>query len=157
MYQEACELTAYLCLIYNIDPFGYTYHNGIKVPNILCHADSHTLGLGCDHGDIMHWFPKYGKNMDTVRNDVAELLKSAIPDEEEEEMTQEKFNEMMNVWIAESEKLPPEYWSKDARKWAETNGLIKGDGNGNGMYKRMMTREEFVTVLYRAFKEFNLI
>ena len=95
--------------------------------------------------------------MDTARNDVAELLKSAIPDEEEEEMTQEKFNEMMNVWIAESEKLPPEYWSKDARKWAETNGLIKGDGNGNGMYKRMMTREEFVTVLYRAFKEFNLI
>ena len=77
-----------MCLIYNIDPFGYTYHNGVKVPNILCHADSHTLGLGCDHGDIKHWFPKYGKNMDTVRNDVAELLKSAIPDEEEEEIPQ---------------------------------------------------------------------
>jgi hypothetical protein len=126
------------------------------VPNILCHADSHALGLGCNHADVMHWFPKYGKNMDTVRQDVANLLKTAIPEEEEEEMTQEQFNKMMDNWIAESAKLPAEYWSKEARKWAESNGLIKGDGHGNGMYKKMMTREEFVTVLYRAFKEFNL-
>jgi hypothetical protein len=27
-----------------------------------------------NHGDVMHWFPKYGKNMNTVREDIAALL-----------------------------------------------------------------------------------
>ena len=37
VYKEACELTAYLCKAYNIDPFGNI--NG--VPTILCHQDSY--------------------------------------------------------------------------------------------------------------------
>lgn len=74
VYTEACELTAYLCKMYGIDPNGYTMLNGVKVPNILCHADSHKLGLGSNHGDVNHWFPKYGKSMETVRKDVAALM-----------------------------------------------------------------------------------
>lgn len=74
VYEEACQLTAYLCEKYNIDPNGYVTHCGINVPTILCHADSCSLGLGSNHGDINHWFPKYGKSMATVRADVAELL-----------------------------------------------------------------------------------
>ena len=76
VYQEACELTAYLCKIFNIDPKGTVTHNGIKVPTILCHQDSYQLGLGDNHSDIYHWFPKYGKNMETAREDVAALLKN---------------------------------------------------------------------------------
>ena len=76
VYQEACEITAYLCKMYNIDPHGSVSHNGVNVPTILCHADSHSLGLGSGHADINHWFPKFGKSMSTVRNDVAALLKS---------------------------------------------------------------------------------
>lgn len=75
-YKEAAELTAYLCQLYNIDPHGTVNLNGVKVPTILCHADSHKLGLGSNHGDVLHWFPKFGKNMDTVRQDVAALLGS---------------------------------------------------------------------------------
>ena len=74
VYQEACELTAYLCKIYNINPKGTVNFNGITVPTILCHADSATLGLGSNHADVMHWFTKYGKTMDNVRDDVAKLL-----------------------------------------------------------------------------------
>ncbi len=74
-YKEACELTAYLCRMFGIDPKGSVTFNGVKVPAILCHADSYKLGLGSNHGDVLHWFPKFGKNMDSVRNDVAELLK----------------------------------------------------------------------------------
>lgn len=74
VYKEACELTAYLCKMFNIDPNGYSMLNGVKVPNILCHKDSCALGLGSNHGDVMHWFPKFGKNMDTVRADVAKLI-----------------------------------------------------------------------------------
>ena len=74
VYREACELTAYLCRMYGIDPKGSVDYNGVKVPTILCHADSHKLGLGSNHGDVLHWFPKFGKNMDTVRADVAVLM-----------------------------------------------------------------------------------
>ena len=74
-YAEACEITAYLCKMYGIDPNGTVDFSGVKVPTILCHAESHRLGLGSNHGDVLHWFPKFGKNMDTVRADVAALLK----------------------------------------------------------------------------------
>ena len=73
-YKEACEITAYLCKMYNIDPLGTVNYNGVKVPTILCHADSCKLGFGSNHGDINHWFPKFGKSMETARADVAELM-----------------------------------------------------------------------------------
>ena len=37
VYQEACEITAYLCQMFNIDPKGTVNHNGVTVPTILCH------------------------------------------------------------------------------------------------------------------------
>lgn len=75
VYNEACEITAYLCKMYGIDPFGSVSFKGIQVPTIICHADSHTLGLGNNHGDIYHWFPKtIGKSMPNIREDVAKLL-----------------------------------------------------------------------------------
>ena len=74
IYKEACELTAYLCKMYGIDPNGTIVHNGVTVPTILCHRDSAKLGLGSSHSDVMHWFKKHGKTMDDVRKDVAELI-----------------------------------------------------------------------------------
>lgn len=74
VYDEACEITAYLCKMFGIDPNGTVVANGVKVPTILCHADSHKLGLGSNHGDVNHWFPKHGKSMATARADVAALL-----------------------------------------------------------------------------------
>jgi len=74
VYKEACELTAYLCKMYGIDPKGSVRYNNITVPTILCHADSHKLGLGSNHEDVLHWFPKFGKNMNSVRADVAALM-----------------------------------------------------------------------------------
>ncbi len=69
-------------------------------------------------------------------------------------MTQEKFNEMMNNWIAEQAKLDASDWSAEAREWAEKSGLIAGDTDGKKMYKKLLTREEFVMVLYRALHRF---
>ena len=77
VYKEACEITAYLCKIFNIDPNGTVNMNGVSVPTILCHADSHALGLGSNHGDVNHWFPKFGKSMATARADVAALMKTS--------------------------------------------------------------------------------
>ena len=87
--------------------------------------------------------------MQTVREDVAMLLNTTEP-EEEEEVTQEQFNEMMNTWLLEQAKLNPSAWSANERNWAETKGLVKGDQNGRKMYKKPLTREEAITLLYRA-------
>lgn len=62
VYTEAVELTAYLCKQYNLDP--------LKDGVIICHAEGHKRGVASNHGDVMHWFPKHGKSMDTFRKDV---------------------------------------------------------------------------------------
>lgn len=77
VYKEGCELTAYLCEMFNIDPYGTVKVGSAKCPTILCHQDSYKLGLGSNHSDIYHWFTKYGKSMETVRDDVAKLLKQS--------------------------------------------------------------------------------
>lgn len=68
VYKEATELCAYLCKQY-----------GLTERNIICHSEGHTLGIASNHGDVMHWFPKHGKNMDTFRADVAKLLGGSTP------------------------------------------------------------------------------
>lgn len=150
VYKEGCELTAYLCKMYDLDPYGTINYSGVKVPVILDHAASCSLGLGSNHGDITHWLKKYGKSLDTIRKDVYDLLHPVVIEEEEEDMTQERFNELMDNWVVEQAEKAPSDWSKTYRDWAEAKGLIQGDENGNTMYKKYLTREEFVTVLYRA-------
>lgn len=66
VYQEAVELTAYLCKQYNLDP------NGKNV--IICHQDGYKLGIASNHSDVYHWFNKFGKDMDDVRKDVAAAM-----------------------------------------------------------------------------------
>lgn len=72
---------------------------------------------------------------------------------EEEEMTQEQFNSMMNVYLRERSEAEPAEWSKTAREWAEENGYIKGDQNGKRHYLSFCTREELVQILYNMKKE----
>lgn len=74
VYKEAVEITAYLCKMYNLNPKGTVTKNGVKVPVILDHATSHSLGFGSNHGDVQHWLKKYGKTLNDIRNDVEKLL-----------------------------------------------------------------------------------
>ena len=68
VYKEAVELCAYLCRLYKLNP----KEDGV----IICHSEGHKRGIASNHGDVMHWFPKHNKNMDTFRADVyAELNK----------------------------------------------------------------------------------
>ena len=62
VYQEAVELTAMLCKEYNLDP--------LKDGVVICHNEGYKRGVASNHGDVMHWFPKHGKNMDDFRKDV---------------------------------------------------------------------------------------
>ena len=178
IYNEAIELCAYLCKLYNFDPNGYNIVNGKQIPVITCHSEAHSLGMAHNHGDIMHWFPKYGKNMETIRNDITALLNedqkvnSPVEDNEcgcggadcsettvntqegDKEMTQEQFNEFMNNYLIHLAEQPASDWSKGALTWAQSNGLLNGDQNGNIMPRKFLTREEFATVLERYSKKF---
>lgn len=81
IFEEACQLTAYLCKKFNIDPKGSLLFAGVTAPTILCHNDSYKIKLGSNHADIYTWFNKYGKTMDDVKNRVAELLAEDEPKE----------------------------------------------------------------------------
>ena len=78
-YREACEMTAYLCRMFGIDPQGTFTYNGLTLPTITDHAGSCALGIGTNHGDVQHWSRRYGKTMENVREDVAGLLKGTKP------------------------------------------------------------------------------
>lgn len=79
-YQQAVEFTAYICQLYNIDPFGTVEYRGKQVPTICCHYDSYKLGFGSNHGDVYLWFKRFGKTMDDVRKDVGALMGKVVVD-----------------------------------------------------------------------------
>ena len=66
VYQEAVELTAMLCKTYNLNPLA----DGA----VICHSEGYKRGVASNHGDVMHWFPKFDKSMDTFRQDVARAM-----------------------------------------------------------------------------------
>lgn len=76
VYKEAVELCAYLCKQY-----------GLTEKNIICHSEGYKQGVASNHGDVMHWFPKHGKSMDTFRAAVKALLDA---DTDKDEPAQEE-------------------------------------------------------------------
>jgi len=68
VYKEAVELCVYLCKQY-----------GLTERDIICHSEGHKLGVASNHGDVMHWFPKHRKSMDTFRDDVKSGLAPVEP------------------------------------------------------------------------------
>lgn len=69
VYREAVEFTAMLCAEHDWDPMA----DGV----VICHSEGYKRGIASNHGDVMHWFPKHGKSMDTFRADVKALLDSS--------------------------------------------------------------------------------
>ena len=63
VYEEAAQLTAYLVKKFNI-----------SIDNVICHSEGYDKGIASNHGDVMHWWPKHGKNMDGFRAYVKELV-----------------------------------------------------------------------------------
>ena len=68
---------------------------------------------------------------------------------EEEDVTQEQFNKMMDVYLSQLAAQPIDPWAKEDMAWAQKEGLINGDENGNTMPRKFLTREELAAVLHR--------
>lgn len=68
VYREAVELCVFLCREF-----------GLTEKDIICHSEGYKQGIASNHGDVLHWFPKHGKSMDTFRADVKSVLASSAP------------------------------------------------------------------------------
>lgn len=64
IYAEACELSAYLCDLYNIDPRKSIEVDEIIIPTIL-------------ENDLSNWFSNFDKNIDDIRKDIIKILNNA--------------------------------------------------------------------------------
>lgn len=136
--------------VYLVKKFGYDI-NGISD-----HAESYRAGYGSNHSDMGQWLPKHGKSMAALRQEVEAILNGdSIAETEDNFMADvKKFEE---AWLEYRKTLQDNdagAYSQDARNWATSSGLIAGNGteiNGepNCMWQDMLTREQFVTVLYR--------
>lgn len=66
VYKEAVEVAAMLCEKYGFNP--------LNKRELVTHSEGHQMGIASNHADVMHWFPKHGKSMDTFRKDVHALM-----------------------------------------------------------------------------------
>ena len=114
VYREAVELCVYLCQLH-----------GLTEKDIICHSEGHARGIASNHVDVMHWFPKFGKSMDTFRADVKAMLTARPCDN------------------------TPADWARDAVGWAIENDLLKGSDQGDLMLRSPITREQFCVMLKR--------
>lgn len=148
VYAEAVELTAYLCKTYDIDPTESLQFCGVTVPTIIDHRTSHTLGLGTNHGDVHHWFSRYGKTMQDVRDDVKKLL-------EEDEMTGQEINAKLTEYY---NTQPTSAYAEESSARNVKRGLFV-DGDGDGLVDNPgapVTRQDLSLVIDRLIKTYGL-
>lgn len=131
VYQEAAELTAYLCQQFGLDPLA----DGV----VICHQEGYRRGLASNHKDVLHWFPMHGKTMDDFRADVARIMEG-----DDEMLSYEQWKEYMDRYRKELGTLPPSPWAEkgmaDAVAAHVTDGTRPRD---------LVTREECV-IMARA-------
>ena len=131
VYKEAVELCAYLCKMYNLTE-----------KDIICHSEGYARGIASNHGDVMHWFPKHGKSMDTFRADVKKLLNDETGTWEESNMK----------YYKEYEDVPACY--QEAIKVLMDKGFLRGYGDADNDGKRDLNISEdlcrTLTILHRA-------
>lgn len=132
VYQEAVELTAYLCKEFSLDPLA----DGV----VICHQEGYQRGVASNHADVLHWFPKMGKTMDDFRADVARAMKGG------DTVTQKQFDAMMDNWLARRAALPASEWAVPYISEAIDKGYMADVGGSIERPQSFVTREELATV-----------
>lgn len=116
VYQTAVELTAQLCRTYGLNPA----QDGV----VICHCEGHERGVASNHGDVMHWFPRFGKSMDTFRADVARAMEGG------EDLTEEQVRTIVRDEVAKLQAQqaaqPVSDWAKELLAEAVAQGITDG-------------------------------
>ena len=133
--------------------------NNIKA--LLWKADKNLIGQVDKQNMTVHrWFAPKSCPGDWLYNrhgEIADEVNKRLNTEintEDDDMDVEKFKELWLEMRKELKDNDCNTYSKEARTWAIEKGLIAGggigkDGNPNYMWEDLLTREQFVTVLYR--------
>ena len=132
VYREAVELTAYLCRECGLDPLA----DGV----VICHQEGHERGIASNHGDVLHWFPKFGKSMDDFRRDVKEEMESDMSEQQFYEM----FLQAMAKYTKKLESKEVSAWAKEDWERAVEAGLFDGS-----MPQAPLTREQAAAIIAR--------
>ena len=100
-------------------------------------------------GDYL--YERYGAIAQTVNNRLNAGNTIKIGDED---MTVDEFTKLYNAMRKKQQDNDASLYSKEARDWAIKTGLILGGGSGatNYMWEDVVSREQFVTLLYRFAK-----
>ena len=101
----------------------------------------------------------YSKHVD-IAAQVNALLRgenTTTTKQEDDDMDVKRFKELWSEMRRELQDNDKSAYSEEARNWATPSGLIAGSGNTtngdpNYMWEDILTREQFVTVLYRFAK-----
>lgn len=133
VYQEAVELTAYLCELYGLDPL----EDGV----VICHQEGYRRGVASNHADVLHWFPKFGKTMDSFRRDVDKIMRG------EDTVTQEQFDAMLENWLERKAAEPADDWAKPYIERAIDAGAMSDVGGTIASPKSFITRQEVAVVV----------
>ena len=99
-FDNAVDLCVFICREY-----------GLTEKNIISHQEGNRIGIASNHGDVGHWFPKHGEDMDSFRKVVREKLQ--VDDELEVAVKLMVEKEIINS---------PHYWLDNARKGKTVNG-----------------------------------
>lgn len=124
---EAVELTAMLCKLYNLDPLA----DGA----IICHQDGYKRGIACNHGDIYGWWPKYKYTMDDFRAEVNALVHKVepkpvpVPEPEVPLAPQPDLGDEDDMVYYETIDDVPSFYKPTIEKLVEAK-VLKGTGNG---------------------------
>lgn len=141
VYREAVELCVYLCRQY-----------GLTEKAVICHSEGHAQGIASNHGDVMHWFPKHGKSMDTFRAAVKEKLAAssggAAPSS--------GLYRVRKAWNDASSQIGAFAVLDNAKALADKNpGFSVFDENGKQVYPAASSGSGSASVLYRVRKSWS--
>lgn len=144
VYKEAIQFSAYLCKQYDLDPLlGNT---------ILDHSTGYQLGLASNHGDVMHWFSRYGVTLSKIRTDI----QAEMNDWEEIDMTKDEVQKMIQAeavkiadariaaYFSDLTKKSVNAWAKEAWEQATAAGVMDGT-----MPRSALSREQYALTLQR--------
>lgn len=73
----------------------------------------------------------------------------------EETVTYEQWKEYQTRYETERAELEPGDWSREARLWAEENGIVQGDTAGVKKYRSACTREQMAVFLFRLWQKLS--
>lgn len=115
-YQAAVELTAYLCKRFGLDPLA----DGV----VLCHSEGYARGIASNHADVMHWWRKFGVDMNDFRRDVAAEMRGG--DDMTEAQVRQIVREELVAYHIQLAELPPSDWARDQLAAAVAAGITDG-------------------------------